>query len=61
MVGLDKLDFANADKNLVPAFLAGKDAQFFQDLNSNNTQSEQNTPSKVGSTDPFGGKPDLKV
>jgi HK97 family phage portal protein len=66
MVNLDKLNFEGANKNLIPAFLAGSDAKFFQDIVSSDktdsqSQSTQNSTKPVGSTDPTGGKPDLKV
>jgi len=71
LVDLPEMDFDGADKNIVPAFLTGSEAQFFQDLvamsknnsenNTDNSESQNNKPSSVGSTDPLGGDPDLKV
>ena len=61
LIGLDPLDIANADKNLIPAFLAGTNAQFFQEIGANNTENTNNTVKPVGSTSPDGGKPDLTI
>ena len=63
LIGLDKLNFENADKNLVPAFLAGSEAQFFQEMTSGNTNSstQDNTTKPRGSTSPDGGKSDLTI
>ena len=64
LIGLDPLDIANADKNLIPAFLAGTNAQFFQEIGgegNSNTENANNTTKPVGSTSPDGGNPDLTI
>ncbi len=60
LVGLIKLPDDAADKNVIPAYLLGKDFTYVQDITGNLT-APSNAPATqpAGSTNPSGGTPDL--
>jgi len=58
LVGLERLDIENADKNLLAASMYGSGAMFIQD--DKPIIEGTNTEDPAGSTDPQGGAPDLK-
>lgn len=58
LVGLDRIDHANADKHFLPSYLLGSDVNTIEDLDLANLPDNENM-STPGSTDPQGGNPDL--